>query len=152
MWTAVYRLFDADCRLLYVGIGSDYLARWKSHALRYDWWASVARKEVTWYDNRLDAAYDESRAITDENPLHNRRPGIDPLGLAVFRCEDRYGRTMQVPAPSLTTSSFAADRLLGEPARGTHALVAYEGVPIGVYVPIDWYRRAAEAVNEPTEF
>lgn len=37
-------------------------------------------------------------------------------------------------------------------ATGEHTVLMKRGKPIGVYVPIDWYRRAAAAVEEPTEF
>lgn len=37
-------------------------------------------------------------------------------------------------------------------ADGEHTVLMKRGKPIGVYVPMDWYRRAAAAVEEPTEF
>lgn len=33
-----------------------------------------------------------------------------------------------------------------------HTVVARRGRPIAVLVPIEWYRKAAEKLREPTEF
>jgi hypothetical protein len=45
-----------------------------------------------------------------------------------------------------------AARVKAGTATGEHTVLQMRGKPVGVYVPIDWYRRAAEAVDEPTEF
>lgn len=147
-WTAVYRLYDAAQRLLYVGIGYDYLARWKSHAKDKAWWPEVASRDVTWYDNRLDAAYEEARVICDEAPLHNEEEGISPFGFATFRIGD-----------CLVPSEMDFSRRLLDPARFNelftrrkHTVLAVRGRAVAVMVPIDWYREAADKLGDPTEF
>ena len=35
--------------------------------------------------------------------------------------------------------------------KGTHAVFTRHGKPVAVLVDMDWYRRAAEALNEPTD-
>lgn len=35
---------------------------------------------------------------------------------------------------------------------GEHAVFTRRGKPVAVLVPIDWYRQAATAMNDPTEF
>lgn len=35
---------------------------------------------------------------------------------------------------------------------GEHTVFARHGKPVAVLVPIDWYREAAKAMNDPTEF
>jgi hypothetical protein len=147
IWTAVYRLFDAAGRLLYVGIGYDYLKRWKAHAKAKDWWPDVVRRDVIWYDNRLDAAYDEARAITNEEPIHNDFPAIDPLGLIVFREKDRFGRLVATPDPHLVISKNATNRILADVEAGrAHALIAIEGEVCGALIPADWYEQACAAL------
>ncbi len=47
----VYRLYDANDALLYVGSAYDFDVRFKSHAQRKRWWPQVARKDVIWFDN-----------------------------------------------------------------------------------------------------
>ncbi len=37
-------------------------------------------------------------------------------------------------------------------AAGEHTVLQMRGKPVGVYVPIAWYRDAAAAMGEPTEF
>lgn len=70
MPVCVYRFFDADDRLLYVGITDDPKGRWKAHAKR-EWWHQVARHAITWHDTRADALAAEAAAIASEGPLHN---------------------------------------------------------------------------------
>lgn len=73
--TALYRLYDAEDVLLYVGISADPEGRWKQHsasATSAGWWPQVARKEVRWFPTREAADEAETAAISDERPLHNR--------------------------------------------------------------------------------
>lgn len=69
--TALYRFYDADERLLYVGIANNPEQRWKAHARTADWWPQAARKSVEWFDSRPAAAAAETRAISAEAPTHN---------------------------------------------------------------------------------
>jgi len=68
--TAVYRFFDSDGRLLYVGMSNQPIRRWYSHTER-PWWRCASMYEITWYDTGEDAAAAEMLAIRSENPLHN---------------------------------------------------------------------------------
>lgn len=45
-----------------------------------------------------------------------------------------------------------ADRVKEGAEKGEHTVVQQRGTPVGAYVPIDWYRRAAAALGEPTEY
>ena len=71
--TALYRLYDADDRLLYVGITSDPRARWKTHAAEKAWWNDIAREDLRWHATRPSAEAEELSAIKTEAPLHNRQ-------------------------------------------------------------------------------
>jgi hypothetical protein len=68
--TALYRLYDREGVLLYVGITNMPNVRWAAHSLK-PWWKQVARKDLTWFDTRPPAASAEVRAIRAEHPLHN---------------------------------------------------------------------------------
>jgi predicted GIY-YIG superfamily endonuclease len=70
--TALYRLYDSENALLYVGITVSLRNRMVQHALCQPWWAQVARKTVAWYPDRQDAAAAELTAIKDECPRHNK--------------------------------------------------------------------------------
>lgn len=72
--TALYRLYDADEVLLYVGISADPDKRWKGHELYSGrWWHRVARTGIEWHADRFLALAHEFLAILREKPLHNRR-------------------------------------------------------------------------------
>ncbi|OPC76602.1 hypothetical protein B4N89_44740 [Embleya scabrispora] len=76
--TAVYRLFDADGVLLYVGISVDPVKRFRGH--RYgskrskpkEWWPQVASSRIEWFDSRSRAEFAESFAVVTEHPRHNK--------------------------------------------------------------------------------
>ena len=67
---AVYRIFDKDGTLLYVGCSSRLLSRLYTHSLK-EWGTRMARIELEWYDDKAHAAVAEARAILDERPLLN---------------------------------------------------------------------------------
>lgn len=71
----VYRLYDDDDELLYVGVGYDVSARCRQHKRKKDWWSEVVRGSVTTYPTRRDALVAERDAIDAENPRHNVMPG-----------------------------------------------------------------------------
>ena len=69
--TALYRLFDIEGRLLYVGIAFDPQTRWHGHSSTKSWWNEVDRREVEWHDTRSRALGAEAEAILNEAPLYN---------------------------------------------------------------------------------
>lgn len=69
--TAVYRLFDAEDVLLYVGISCNPEARFKQHRTHQWWWPQVAARTIEWRPDRLTALKHEALAIQDEAPLYN---------------------------------------------------------------------------------
>jgi hypothetical protein len=148
--TCVYRLYDCLGRLLYVGVAYDFDVRFRQHEAKKKWWPLVAYRDVIWFNNRLDALYEESRAIRTESPLHNERPGIHPVGLAVVpRKRSRYEtRYAHVDDGELIVSSYDKEQIVREVVLGREqAVLAIEGEPLGVIVDLDWYRRAREAVG-----
>jgi len=72
--TTLYRFFDADDRLLYVGIAGNPGRRFHQHANGPDgkpWWSHVARSTMEHFDTREEAAAAEVAAIVTERPMHN---------------------------------------------------------------------------------
>lgn len=69
--TALYRFFDADGALLYVGITADLGKRWAKHQSEKPWWPHVTKKTVRWYGERPSALAAEAEAIKDELPRYN---------------------------------------------------------------------------------
>jgi hypothetical protein len=70
MRTALYRHFDADGRLLYVGISMRPFQRLYNHD-RSHWSQDIATVRIEWFYSRKEALQAELRAITTENPAHN---------------------------------------------------------------------------------
>jgi excinuclease UvrABC nuclease subunit len=73
----VYRCFDADGRLIYVGMTSLAIEqRFRVHRAKNPQVATdTARVEIAHYRSRSEAAEAESRAIDTERPLYNIRRG-----------------------------------------------------------------------------
>lgn len=71
--TAVYRFYDADGCLLYVGVAIDPKARFACHAREKVWWKDVdqTRTRIDWYPNRHSAITAENQALDTESPMHN---------------------------------------------------------------------------------
>ena len=68
--TTLYRFFDAEGVLLYVGISSIGAMRWVGHQSR-EWWIDVATVTTEHFPDRDLAAEAEIVAIRTEKPRHN---------------------------------------------------------------------------------
>jgi predicted GIY-YIG superfamily endonuclease len=69
--TALYRFFDADGQLLYVGIAKDVRKRWQQHEEDKSWWHLVTSNRVEWLPTREEARQAELQAMRTESPLFN---------------------------------------------------------------------------------
>lgn len=69
----VYRLFDANDQLLYVGCTSSPAERKHAHLNTSVWFSEVARSQMTVFPNRAKALAKESQAIATEHPKYNLR-------------------------------------------------------------------------------
>lgn len=127
----LYRLFDAEGTLLYVGISfmPDY--RFKQHRREKPWWAEVTRKELTILPDRKTAEAAEIKAIAEEDPLYNiQRPSYRPKAEAKPRRVDLRGKFFSTPEGQVGRIS---GRLGGE-----HDLMVvelYQGDSLGPTVP-----------------
>lgn len=147
--TCVYRLYDNAGRLLYVGVAYDFDTRFKAHAKEKDWWPLVAHRDITWFDNRFDAMYEEARAIENESPIHNDRQGIHPFGLMVFERTYYDLHTSYRNDGDLVVSSFEKERIIRDVIAGrARAVVALEGQDVGVALSWEHYLACREALGE----
>ena len=74
----LYRLYDADGRLLYVGITTrpDMRERFNGHSRTKAWWPDVVTVELTNFAHEHEALAAERHAIRVERPVYNMRSGV----------------------------------------------------------------------------
>lgn len=89
---ALYRHFDADEILLYIGISEIPIDRTRSHGLTSVWMPFIDTMTAKWYGSRLEAMTVEREAIANEEPLFNiqyanydHQPAIDYLEKHTFK-------------------------------------------------------------------
>ncbi len=80
--TNIYRWFDENGRLLYVGITNDLATRQTSHAKRSAWAEFARYCDVTKHPDRETAADGERAAIEFELPVFNRLGNDNPAARA----------------------------------------------------------------------
>ena len=73
--TYIYRLFDVDGSLLYVGIGYSDHVRVSQHIADKPWGHHIDRVESRLLPSRREARLAESEAIKNEMPKYNQRGG-----------------------------------------------------------------------------
>lgn len=78
---SVYRHFDAEGNLLYVGYSANHLGRLMQHINGSDWSGRIARIEVEHFPSRRKAMEAEAAAIEEESPRHNKKPGRPPMNV-----------------------------------------------------------------------
>ncbi|WP_329812792.1 GIY-YIG nuclease family protein, partial [Streptomyces sp. GSL17-113] len=69
---AVYRLYDDQGHLLYVGVTHDLEERYGAHRRNQLWWLDVVRSEHVWMPSRAEADAEEALAIEREKPLRDK--------------------------------------------------------------------------------
>jgi hypothetical protein len=157
--TALYSLYDANDNLLYVGVGFKPELRWVLHAREKPWWAEVARKEVVWFESRIEALEAEADAIKSLKPRYNvagkERP---PLAEACLHGRVANSAELASYIRGLIESGALepADRLPSEDdfrkAYGLAILTINRAIKelrrMGV---VDWVRGYGVVVREPRE-
>lgn len=109
--TSLYRLFDAEGSLLYVGITFLLPRRIQQHSAVQMWWNAVARIEVEHFADRLAAGAAEIRAINTESPQYNIKDLKVPISRRDVR-SDRLARDAHAADPTTT-----APRRRGQPPK-----------------------------------
>jgi predicted GIY-YIG superfamily endonuclease len=102
--TALYRLYDADGHLLYVGVTGDPATRWHGHAHDKGWWPQVALRQVEWKATREEALAAEKEAIYTERPKYNvnhRYPRVSPESEALCARVREINETLAALRPEV---------------------------------------------------
>jgi len=71
MNATLYRFFNEEGTLLYVGVTTMGLARWSEHARYKDWWPLVASTTTDHFTDQGEALAAELAAIRSEHPTYN---------------------------------------------------------------------------------
>lgn len=135
--TAVYRLFDSEGRLLYVGIARDPEERFKGHASTSPWWPRVACREIGWQPTRCKAEERETEAIRTEGPLYNRAGSASPMNVTID-----FSDIEEISIGALRNR--LADVVNAAAVRGQVVYVTSRGRRVAAVVPVP----LAEAVEE----
>ena len=119
---ALYRHYDKDGTLLYVGISSNALRRLAEHRDNSAWFCDIHSVTIEHYETRQEVLEAEAKAIHLENPLHNvQRPNYCakvelPDRHLVTLSREPFERYIETWAPKhaalLYTKSEAADSLM----------------------------------------
>lgn len=105
----LYRFYDADDVLLYVGITMNPSQRWATHREEKAWWFDVATVRTQIFDTREDVLEAERNAIQVERPLHNvvhnkrsqrAQPKAATVKAITLACETCGGPAAYVQLPS----------------------------------------------------
>lgn len=67
----LYRMFDGNGRLLYIGLTNNTRTRLKNHADDKAWWGQVHNVTLEHFPSRTALEDAERAAIQSERPLHN---------------------------------------------------------------------------------
>lgn len=152
--TALYRHFDAEGRLLYVGISLSAIQRLSQH-LASAWAKDIRNVTVEILPTREDALAAEATAIREEQPLHNRcgkvdmpinlLEGAEEVTLSVFM--QQHGLTQARLAREIGISrSYLAEILKGVKVPGRNA-IAKIATATGGKVPASvWFSDETEVV------
>ena len=68
----LYRCWDCNGQLVYIGVTNSYSQRMYHHRARTPWWRVVAKISTTPYPNRHTALKAETEAIEAERPTYNQ--------------------------------------------------------------------------------
>src|SRR3990172_1752243 len=67
----LYRHFDRDGKLLYIGVSLSVIGRLGCHKQNSHWFKKIAHIDIDQYSSKEAALIAEKLAIKKENPLHN---------------------------------------------------------------------------------
>jgi len=70
--TTLYRYFDSEGQLLYVGITGNPKSRQSDHSKKAEWFSKVSTASYEHFLTREEAMAQELTAIRNESPIHNK--------------------------------------------------------------------------------
>jgi excinuclease UvrABC nuclease subunit len=118
----LYRHYDENDELLYIGISLDAITRQGAHERLAGWFPSVRRIEITVYPNKAEAARAEIQAIQLEQPRWNQQHHPAPEKPPI--AESRKGAALlrRLRASQLAGGGREVEKRLAEGLAGLAAL------------------------------
>lgn len=120
--TDLYRHFDKDGRLLYVGISFRAIIRQAAHRNAAPWWDDVVTITVERFPSRKAALAAEKRAVEAEKPMHNKHWAEKKFR---YKTKRSHGYTIELPgAPEMAEAvvdwyiSLTFNRMMPKPLHG----------------------------------
>lgn len=110
---ALYRFFDEDGALLYVGISVNPLGRWDQHRAK-TWWRDVRTATIEPCESREAALEAEMAAIRAESPEHNIRRGVVMRSISVRIDDALWNAAQAIGARRQETTSGVIKQFLAE--------------------------------------
>lgn len=114
----LYRYFDEQNQLLYVGISLSAINRLAQHKRVADWASLVRRVSIESFESRAAALVAEKKAIRTENPLYNikgKKSGLSTIKMTVSGGVEQNGEPFLYLTPEVLRfiQSKKAKYLLG---------------------------------------
>lgn len=127
MRTVLYRHFDADGLLLYVGITNNPTRRLAEHKCRAIWRNEIDRVDVKWIGDRADALEAEAKAIREERPIFNGGASKDytPTGDALRDWMGSVGMTQTELAAAYGVTGATLSQMISGKRRATLRFAAF---------------------------
>lgn len=136
----LYRFYDENGTLLYVGITNSINTRFKAHVVDKSWWPEVADCRIAFYPDRAALARAEGDAIKYEHPCYNVRQEGSALprkkleaGGYTMKRKPLESRRRPTIAPCISTDTT-------KPIRGCtcRSRAQHFGLPEGSVIPEAW--------------
>lgn len=109
---ALYRMYDADGALLYIGVSLNVAQRMGQHRAEKPWWTDIARIDLEHHVSRRAVLQAEQRAILSEGPLYNvalvPRPALVVVRDAGIDVEEKRAAELRTDADASLTTVCAA--------------------------------------------
>jgi predicted GIY-YIG superfamily endonuclease/ribosomal protein S27E len=112
----LYRFFNAQDELLYIGITKNPWHRFKSHQNQKAWFRDVAKSTMEHFPSRRELITAEIRAIQTENPKYNRAHALE-TAVEPARKAARNRRSSPIYPDASRFHTSVSDRDIRDPAQ-----------------------------------
>lgn len=115
----LYRFYDSEDTLLYIGITGDPMNRWSGHSHDKTWYRDVARSSMEHFESRGALAAAEIHAIRTEKPRYNRTHNSvpQPPTIAAVRTRNNFSKLTSDASRFQKPDAIADDEYVSDEER-----------------------------------